>query len=90
MEFVMLLGIIGSVAAGWYLLRVRDLVRRGQLHRRAEALASARPPHALSEGRVPCPECAEAILPQARRCPYCREVIGRQDAVAVRDPAPPA
>ena len=32
----------------------------------------------LPDGRVPCPECAEAILPQARRCPYCRQaVIGR-------------
>ena len=26
----------------------------------------------------PCPECAEAILPEARRCPYCRSSVTAQ------------
>jgi hypothetical protein len=90
MEFVTLLGIVGSFVAGWYLLRVRDLVRWGHLHRRAEELRSAGLPYPLPEGRVPCPECAEAILPQARRCPYCRQAVAQRDEVAVRDLAPPA
>ncbi len=28
-----------------------------------------------SEGRVPCPECSEMILPTAKRCPFCRSEI---------------
>lgn len=26
----------------------------------------------LSAGRVPCPHCAESILPAAKLCPHCR------------------
>jgi len=25
--------------------------------------------------RLPCPECAEDILPDARRCPYCQATL---------------
>jgi len=25
--------------------------------------------------RLPCPECAEGVLPDARRCPYCQAVL---------------
>lgn len=25
-----------------------------------------------SENRVPCPHCAEAILPAAKKCPFCK------------------
>ena len=27
------------------------------------------------EGRVPCPQCAELILPAAKKCPFCRSEI---------------
>lgn len=30
---------------------------------------------ARAEGRVPCPHCAEFILPAAKICPYCRSPI---------------
>lgn len=63
----------GAVAA--YSLRIRDLVRRGLLHRRAEQLAARGMMMELPAGRVACPECAEAILSAARKCPYCRSVV---------------
>lgn len=25
--------------------------------------------------RLPCPECAESVLPDARRCPYCHAAL---------------
>jgi hypothetical protein len=28
-------------------------------------------------GRVPCPECAEMILPAAKKCPFCRSELGQ-------------
>ncbi|MEO7085725.1 MAG: hypothetical protein ABI442_15695 [Gemmatimonadaceae bacterium] len=68
--------IVGAAAAGAYVLNFRDLIRRGLRHRRNEQLAATRGTDlALPEGRVACPECAEAILPAARRCPYCRSVV---------------
>lgn len=67
--------IVAGVGAGAYALSVRDLIRRGRLHRRNEQLIAQGAAPLLSEGRVPCPECAEAILPQARRCPYCRSAV---------------
>ena len=62
-------------AAAAYGLTMRDLVRRGRLHRERERLLDAGESLALPNGRVPCPECAEAILPQARKCPFCRSVV---------------
>ena len=70
---------VGVVAAGTgaavYGLSVRDLIRRGRLHREKERLFREGRLPALPGERVPCPECAEAILPQARRCPYCRSIV---------------
>ena len=69
-------GVVGTGAiAGVYGLAMRDLIRRGLWHRRAEELAKRGDLRVLPEGRVPCPECAEAILPAARRCPYCRSAV---------------
>jgi hypothetical protein len=31
------------------------------------------------EGRVPCPHCAELILPAAKKCPFCRSEIARSN-----------
>jgi len=67
--------IASVVGASAYTLAIRDLVRRGRLHRRAEELLRSGAGLALPEGRVPCPECTEAILPTARRCPFCRSVV---------------
>jgi hypothetical protein len=70
---------VGLIAAGGvvggYLLNGRDLIRRGLRHRRAEQLAAGGVVSTLPEGRVACPECGEAILKEARRCPYCRSVV---------------
>lgn len=30
---------------------------------------------ARSENRIPCPMCAEKILPQAKICPFCKSVL---------------
>ena len=65
-----------GAGAGAYALTMRDLVRRGRLHRQKEQLLLGGQPLTLPEGRVACPECAEAVLPQARKCPYCRSTIG--------------
>jgi hypothetical protein len=72
-------GIVGiGAGAGAYALTMRDLIRRGRLHRQKERLLRAGQLPALPDSRVPCPECAEAILPQARKCPFCRSsVAGR-------------
>jgi hypothetical protein len=73
---LLFLAIVGvGAGAGAYGLSMRDLVRRGRLHRRTEELLKRGDLPLLPEGRVPCPECAEAVLPAARRCPYCRSVI---------------
>jgi hypothetical protein len=66
---------VAGAGVGAFGLRFRDLIRRGLLHRRREELVRSGMDLALPDGRVPCPECAEAILPTARRCPYCRQVV---------------
>lgn len=74
--FLFFLGfMVVGTAAGAYGLKIRDYVRRGRLHRRKEQLRSAGVALTLPDGRVPCPECGEAILPHANRCPYCRQVV---------------
>jgi hypothetical protein len=74
---LILVGVVGGGAgAGVVGLTMRDLIRRGRLHRRNEQLLREGQQLALPDGRVPCPECAEAILPQARKCPYCRSIVG--------------
>lgn len=74
--FLIFFGVVGAgVGAGVYGLTVRDLIRRGRLHRRNEQLRAAGLALTLQDGRVPCPECREAIMPKARRCPYCRSVV---------------
>jgi predicted metal-dependent enzyme (double-stranded beta helix superfamily) len=74
-----LLGLVGVIAGGAtvsaYALTGRDLIRRGLRHRSAERLAAQGVVSALPSGRVACPECAEAILKEARRCPFCRSVV---------------
>jgi hypothetical protein len=72
---IFLLVIAVGAGAGAYALTMRDLVRRGRLHRRKEQLIESGAAPTLPDGRVPCPECAEAILPNARKCPYCRSVV---------------
>lgn len=67
--------IVAGAGVTGYALTMRDLVRRGRLHRRAEQLLRSGQASSLPEGRVPCPECAEAILPAATRCPFCRSVV---------------
>lgn len=71
-------GTLGALAVGIGALRMKDLILRGRLRRRAEQLAQHGALPVLPPGRVPCPECAEAILPAARRCPYCRSVVAPQ------------
>lgn len=73
---ILFVGVIAAGAGvGAYSLSMRDLVRRGRLHRRTEELLASGNAPVLPDGRVPCPECAEAILPAARRCPFCRSVV---------------
>lgn len=74
--FLVFLGtVVAGAGAGAYGLAVRDLVRRGRNQRRHERLAEQGALPVLPDGRVPCPECAEAILPAARRCPFCRSAV---------------
>jgi hypothetical protein len=77
MDPLLIFGAVIAVGAGAgaYALTMRDLVRRGRLHRQKERLLLAGQALTLADGRVPCPECAEAVLPQARKCPYCRSTI---------------
>jgi len=28
-----------------------------------------------AEGRIPCPSCAEYIMPEARICPFCQQTV---------------
>ena len=70
---------LGALAAMLFFgvggLRRKDLIQRGLARRRFARLDSSGALGALPTGRVPCPECAEAILPEARRCPYCRSAV---------------
>jgi hypothetical protein len=76
--YILWVGVIAAgVGGGTYALTMRDLVRRGRLHRRGEELLRRGETRELPEGRIPCPECAEAILPAARRCPFCRHPVSR-------------
>jgi hypothetical protein len=61
--------VVAGAGAGVYALTVRDLIRRGRLHRQKERLLREGGPPALAGQRVPCPECAEAILPQGTQVP---------------------
>jgi hypothetical protein len=70
-----LIVVVSGAGVGGYALIMRDLVRRGRLHRRDEEMALRGETPRLPDGRVPCPECAEAILPAARRCPFCRSIV---------------
>jgi hypothetical protein len=64
-----------GAGAGAYALTMRDLVRRGRLHRERETQLLKGDVNLRPDGRVPCPECAEAVLPRARKCPFCRSAI---------------
>jgi hypothetical protein len=33
---------------------------------------------ANQEGRIPCPQCAELILPAAKICPFCKSAVERK------------
>jgi ribosomal protein L32 len=74
--FVILAAVVGvGAGAGVYGLTMRDYIRRGRLRRRKERLQTAGVALTLPDGRVPCPQCGEAIMPTARRCPWCRSVV---------------
>ena len=70
---------LGGMAVALFIgiggLRMKDLIQRGLARRRFAHLSQSGALATLPSGRVPCPECAEAILPEARRCPYCRSVV---------------
>ena len=72
---VLSVAVVGIVCT--YPLVVLDLIRRGRSLRRRKELLLMQGSGSVSQldGRIPCPECAEAILPQARRCPFCRSVV---------------
>lgn len=71
----MWLGLVTVVGVAALSLKIRDYVRIGRAHRHRELLRARGLPLTLPDGRVPCPECGEAIQPHARRCPFCREVV---------------
>jgi hypothetical protein len=75
---LMIATLLGVLGVGIGALRMKDLIQRGLLRRRAQQLSAHGTLPALPPGRVSCPECAEAILPAARRCPYCRSVVAPQ------------
>ena len=70
-------GVLATLALGVTGLRMKDLIQRGLVRRRMARLATGNT-HILPPGRVACPECAEAILPTARKCPHCRSAITPQ------------
>jgi hypothetical protein len=79
MEALVMIGtLLGVLGVGIGALRMKDLIQRGLVRRRTQQLSAQGALAALPPGRVPCPECAEAILPAARRCPYCRSVVTPQ------------
>jgi hypothetical protein len=79
MEALLMIGtLLGALGVGIGALRMKDLIQRGLVRRRLQQLAAHGTLPVLPAGRVPCPECAEAILPAARRCPYCRSVVTSQ------------
>ncbi|MEP6620903.1 MAG: hypothetical protein ABJE47_16380 [bacterium] len=71
-------GVIGTLVVGVGSLRMKDLIQRGLAQRRLARLGASGALASLPAGRIPCPECAEAILPEARRCPYCRSAVTSQ------------
>ncbi len=44
---------------------------------------------ARASGRVPCPHCAEMVLPAAKVCPHCRRDVDTQEPTVAGDASCP-
>jgi hypothetical protein len=71
MEIVAIVGVIVIVA--FCFLTLFDRIAGRGPKQVADGMKMA----ANSETRIPCPMCAEKILPQAKICPFCKSVLKR-------------
>lgn len=71
MEIVAVLGVIVILAV--CLLMLFDRVAGRGPKQVADGINMA----ANNEKRIPCPMCAEQILPQAKICPFCKSDVMR-------------
>jgi hypothetical protein len=67
--FIGLIVIIFVFASLLFVRRLNDIT--GRESRRRHSTEASR----HGEHRVPCPKCAERILPEARVCPFCKSEV---------------
>ena len=65
------IGLVAIVAVAVLLLKAFDEVAGRGPKQVSDGVHRA----SHSEGRVPCPMCAERILPQAKICPFCKSQL---------------
>jgi hypothetical protein len=73
MELVAILGVIVIIA--FCLLTLFDRVAGRGPKQVADGIGMA----TNNEKRIPCPMCAERILPQAKICPFCKSEVRKSD-----------
>jgi len=69
MEIAVALGIIVIIAV--IFLKGFDVIAGRGPKQVSDGIKRARD----SEDRIPCPMCAESILPQAKICPFCKSEV---------------
>lgn len=70
--FVAFVVIVGL--AVWFLKGFDKLAGRSPKQVR-DGINQSRSDHVEAEERIPCPQCAERILPAAKICPFCRSPV---------------
>jgi hypothetical protein len=67
MEFLIVI-VLAIAAVAVFLLKIFDFVAGRGPKQVSDGIRRTRD----SDDRIPCPMCAERILPQAKICPFCR------------------
>lgn len=75
MEWLVFLGVVVLIAIVF--LKGFDMIAGRGPKQVSDGIRRARARE--SEERIPCPMCAEKILPEAKICPFCKSELSRHD-----------
>lgn len=73
--------LIVIVGAAIFALKGFDRVAGRGPKQVSDGIRKARTDKPPQQERVPCPYCAEAILPAARKCPHCQSDLPKPPSV---------